>query len=128
MLKILDYPKSQYKRWNSYKFSKKKLQPNLYRFLELLEDILICIFFVLIIRHFILQVSVIPSPSMVPTLNVGDRLFVNKYIYRFNLPKRKDIIVFKSPMKDKKHYVKRCIGLPGEVIQIKKVFVHIKTI
>ena len=61
---------------------------------------------------------------MVPTLNVRDRLFVNKFVYRFTKPERCDIVVFKS-ITDDKDYVKRCIGLPGEKIEIKKGRVYI---
>ena len=61
---------------------------------------------------------------MVPTLNVNDRLFVNKFIYRFKTPERGDIVVFKS-ITDDKDYVKRCVGLPGETIEIKKGNVYI---
>src|SRR5918912_4120836 len=48
------------------------------------------------VRPFFIEPFYIPSESMVPTLEVGDRVFVNKFIYRFHEPKRDDLIVFKS--------------------------------
>ena len=48
------------------------------------------------VRPFVLEAFWIPSKSMVPTLEVGDRVFVNKFIYRFHPPERHDVVVFKS--------------------------------
>ena len=55
----------------------------------------------------------------------GDRLIVNKLIYKFNAPIRGDIVLFKSPYNDGKQYVKRLIGLPNETIEIKRGMVYI---
>ena len=67
---------------------------------------------------FIVQRTVVEGSSMNPTLANGDNLIVNKVTYRFNDPKRYDIVVF--PYQHRKHtyYIKRIIGLPGETIQI----------
>src|SRR5687768_4604048 len=51
----------------------------------------------LIIKALLVQAFYIPSESMVPTLHVGDRVLVNKLTYRFNEPKRGDVVVFKDP-------------------------------
>lgn len=65
---------------------------------ELVESLLIAIVLVfLVIRPFVVQAFFIPSESMEPTLLIGDRLLVNKFIYRFTEPKHGDVIVFKSP-------------------------------
>ena len=65
---------------------------------ELVESLLIAIVLVfLVIRPFVVQAFFIPSESMEPTLLTGDRLLVNKFIYRFTDPKHGDVIVFKSP-------------------------------
>lgn len=65
---------------------------------EIVESALIAIVLVfLVIRPFVVQAFFIPSESMEPTLLTGDRLLVNKFIYRFTDPKHGDIIVFKSP-------------------------------
>ena len=62
---------------------------------------------------------------MYPTLKVQDRLIVNKYIYYFSDPKRGQIVLFKSPHGDKRQFVKRLVGLPGETLEIKRGTVYI---
>jgi len=80
----------------------------------------------LIIVTLIVQTFKIPTGSMIPTLNIGDHLMVNKFIYYFTKPKRGDVIVFVYPVNPKKDFIKRLIGLPGETIQIKdgSVFIN----
>lgn len=79
----------------------------------------------LLIRPFVIQTFKIPSESMVPTLLVSDLLIVNKAIYRFSEPKAGDIVVFKPPEFAKEpgqgdiDFVKRMIGTPGQVIEIR---------
>lgn len=75
----------------------------------------------LLLRTFVVQSFYIPSTSMTPTLQVGDRVLVNKLAYRFGDPARGDIIVFKAPPGEGtveiKDLIKRVIGLPGETIE-----------
>jgi signal peptidase I len=85
----------------------------------------------LFIRHFVAEARYIPSGAMLPTLQINDRLFVNKLIYRFSTPERGDIVVFNPTQELKAQnfhdtFIKRIIGLPGEVIEVKdgKVFVN----
>ena len=68
----------------------------------------------------------IPSGSMIPTLEIGDRVFVNKFIYRFTEPDRGDIIVFQSVDNPDVELIKRVVGLPGDKIAEKngKIFVN----
>ncbi|MGM0441586.1 MAG: signal peptidase I [Elusimicrobiota bacterium] len=92
----------------------------------------------LFVMSFIVQAFKIPSGSMRDTLQVGDHLFVNKFIYgirlpfnkekrilKFKEPERKEIVVFEYPPDPSKDYIKRCIGLPGETVQIKDKKVYI---
>ncbi len=67
---------------------------------------------------FIVQAFYIPSASMEPTLQVGDRILVNKFIYRFRSPQRGEVIVFKYPVKPEYKFIKRVVGLPGERVEI----------
>ncbi len=80
----------------------------------------------LIIVTLIVQTFAIPTGSMIPTLNIGNHLMVNKFIYYFAKPKRGDVIVFVYPVNSKKNFIKRLIGLPGETIEIKdgSVFIN----
>jgi signal peptidase I len=68
----------------------------------------------------------IPTESMVPTLMVKDRLLVNKFIYRFTEPERRDIVVFQSVESADQDLIKRVVGLPGDEIAVRngKLFVN----
>ena len=96
------------------------------------------LFVVLILRSFLVEPFQIPSGSMLPTLKIGDFILVNKFHYGLRLPvgntkivpindpKRGDVVVFKFPEKPSINYIKRVIGLPGDVIryQNKKLYVN----
>ena len=89
----------------------------------------------IIIRSLFVQPFYIPSSSMEPNLLIGDRLFVTKYSYGYskhsfpfsppiiegrvfsNSPKTGDVVVFKTPSDNRTDYIKRLIGLPGDIIQ-----------
>jgi signal peptidase I len=83
----------------------------------------------LIIKTFLLQAFYIPSPSMEPTLKVGDRVLVNKLSYKVHDIHRGDIVVFKrppnAPSGDINDLIKRVVALPGETVEAHdgKVFV-----
>jgi len=94
--------------------------------LELLDSGLIAFLLVFVlVRPLVVQAFFIPSGSMLPTLRPGDRILVNKFIYRLSPPQRGDVIVFNAPPyalsegDGQKDYVKRLIGLPGDVIKIR---------
>ncbi|MCG8361972.1 MAG: signal peptidase I [Pseudanabaenales cyanobacterium] len=76
------------------------------------------------IRHFVAEARYIPSGSMEPTLQINDRLVVEKVSYYFNPPERGDIVVFWPPDElfpntgRRDAFIKRVIGLPGETVQI----------
>ncbi len=92
---------------------------------EALESVAIAVILAVIIRVFLFQPFYIPSGSMEPTLTKGDRIIVNKFLYRLKEPQRGDIIVFKYPVNPERDFIKRVIGLPGETIQIKESRVYI---
>ena len=85
--------------------------------------------FVLVLRSFLYEPFQIPSSSMVPTLQVGDYILVNKYRYGLRLPvtrtkvwdvsspKRGDVMVFYPPHANDQYYIKRVIGIPGDRVQ-----------
>ncbi len=105
---------------------------------EYLEALLIAGLFLGFTNTFVAKTFYIPSASMEETLLVGDHLFVNRFIYgaassafeRWLFPLRPlargDIVIFRSPERPRVDMVKRCVGLPGDVIEIadKDLFVN----
>ena len=71
------------------------------------------------VRPFVVEAFYIPSESMVPTLRVGDRVLVNKFIYRFTDPERGDIVVFESVEGGGEDLIKRVVGVPGDEISVR---------
>ena len=93
---------------------------------EFMESALIAVVLVfLVIRPFVVQAFFIPSGSMRPTLIEGDRILVNKFLYRFRPPARGDVVVFLAPEKaaraengEAKDFIKRIVGLPGDRLEV----------
>ncbi|MBD2162482.1 MAG: signal peptidase I [Limnothrix sp.] len=98
---------------------------------EVLKTIGLSIILALGIRTYVAEARWIPSESMVPTLLVKDRLIVEKLQYRFGgSPKRGDIIVFMPTAELRRHnlkdaFIKRVIGLPGELVELRDGQVYI---
>lgn len=92
------------------------------------ETIVVAFILALIIRAFFLQVFWIPSSSMEPSLDISDRIVVNKVVYHFREPKRQEVVVFRqvaSQGEPKRDLIKRVMGLPGEELEIKHGIVYI---
>ena len=86
---------------------------------EYAEALIIAVLLALVIRTFVVQAFKIPSGSMLPTLQIGDHILVNKFIYSFEPIQRGDIIVFKFPQDETRDFIKRVIGLPGETLEVR---------
>ncbi len=71
------------------------------------------------VRPFVMEAFWIPSGSMIPTLQINDRVLVNKFIYRFTEPERGDIVVFQSVESSDQDLIKRVVGLPGDEIAVR---------
>lgn len=73
------------------------------------------------LRTFVAEARYIPSESMLPTLEVNDRLIIDKLSYNFGNPQHGDIVVFYPPdaLYEKDAFIKRVIGLPGDVVEVK---------
>ncbi len=71
----------------------------------------------LVIRSLAVQSFYIPSGSMRPTLEPGDTVLVNRFVYRLHPPHRGDIIVFRYPQDERWDFVKRVIAVPGDVVE-----------
>lgn len=92
----------------------------------------------MIIRTILLEPFRIPSGSMIPTLEIGDQIFVNKFIYGVRIPfanvvpfvivrepRRGDVIVFNNPVDESKDFIKRVAGIPGDSIELIDEVVHV---
>ncbi len=111
------------------------------KFLNNILSVCIAIFVAILIRSFVFEPFNIPSGSMKPNLLVGDFIFVSKYSYGYSrhsfpfslgdsegklfkgkyfkkIPKRGDVVVFKTPENNRTDYIKRIIGLPGDKIKL----------
>lgn len=101
------------------------------------ESIIVAFLLAMVIRTFVVQAFKIPTGSMRPTLIEGDLILVNKFIYGVKIPftdlrlpavsslKRGDVIVFIYPEDPKKDFIKRLIGLPGEIVELKYGTIYI---
>ncbi len=85
---------------------------------EYAESLLIAAVLALIIRTFIVTPFKIPTGSMQPTLMPGDKIFVNRFIYRFQPPQRADVVVFRYPEDPRRDFIKRLVAFPGERVEI----------
>jgi len=108
---------------------------------ENIEAVIIAVIIAMFIRTFIIQAFKIPSGSMLETLQIGDHILVNKFIYGVKIPftdgkvlipvkdpKKGDIVVFKYPEDPSKDFIKRVIATGGDSVQIinKKLYVNDK--
>lgn len=106
---------------------------------EFFESITVAVVIALVLRAFVLEAFKIPSGSMIPTLEVGDHIFVNKFIYGLRVPftnmwfvqwgsgpERGDVIVFRYPRDQTKDYIKRVVAVAGDHIRVegKDVFIN----
>ncbi len=98
---------------------------------EYSESIGAAVAIAILLRAFVVEAFQIPSGSMIPTLEVGDHIFVSKFSYGINIPfsdrklvdfgipRRGDVVVFKYPLDPTVDYIKRVVGLPGDRLEIK---------
>ena len=117
--------------------SEKKLFSNI-------KSVILAIFIAILIRSFLFEPFNIPSGSMKPNLLVGDFIFVSKWSYGYSKhslpfsipvipkkifnksPERGDVVVFKTPENNRTDYIKRVIGIPGDIVQVYqgKIFIN----
>ena len=140
---------AQYPRWDvegspdagSYqsRVAAKAREPVLVEYARSFFPVLLVVF---VLRSFLVEPFQIPSSSMVPTLEVGDYILVNKYTYGIRLPvirtkvlalnnpQRGDVVVFFPPHMNDTYFIKRVVGLPGDTVEYrnKQIFVNGKRV
>ena len=99
---------------------------------EYVESILVAVGIAFFLRAFVVEAFKIPSGSMIPTLQVGDHIFVNKFIYGLRIPwtniklgmnirkpQRGEVVVFKFPRDEEKDFIKRIVAVEGDTVEIR---------
>jgi len=89
------------------------------------RDLLIAIGLALIIIVFLYQPVKVEGTSMAPLLSDQERIFINKFVYRFEPIQRGDVVVFWYPVDPTKSFIKRVVGLPGETVEIRQGVVYV---
>jgi signal peptidase I len=92
------------------------------------RDLLIAIGLALVIIVFLYQPVKVEGTSMAPLLSDQERIFINKFVYRFEPIQRRDVVVFWYPLDRSKSFIKRVIGLPGESVEIRQGTVYVNNI
>ena len=95
-------------------------------FLEILEVIVFAVAIFLFVYLLLFQPHKIKGESMMPNFIDGEYLLSDKLTYRFNEPQRGDVIIFEAPGTDGEEFIKRIIGLPGEIVKVQnnEVFIN----
>ncbi len=98
---------------------------------EYVESIAIAVFFALFLRTFVVEAFKIPSASMIPTMEIGDHIFVNKFLYgvrlpytttrffEFRKPARGEVVVFMYPCDEDKDFIKRIVAVEGDTVEVR---------
>jgi signal peptidase I len=98
---------------------------------EYAESIIVAVLIALLLRAFVVEAFKIPSGSMIPTMEIGDHIFVNKFIYgvripyttkrffKWREPKRGEVIVFMNPCEPDKDFIKRVVAVEGDTVEVR---------
>jgi signal peptidase I len=92
------------------------------------RDLLIAIGLALVIIVFLYQPVKVEGTSMAPLLSDQERIFINKFVYRFEAIERGDVVVFWYPLDRSKSFIKRVVGLPGEMVEIRQGMVYVNDV
>jgi signal peptidase I len=98
---------------------------------EYTESIAIAVIIALLLRAFVVEAFKIPSSSMIPTMEIGDHIFVNKFLYGVRIPytrtkfleirkpRRGEVIVFMNPCTPEKDFIKRVVAVAGDTVEVR---------
>ncbi|MDI6900419.1 MAG: signal peptidase I [Anaerosomatales bacterium] len=87
---------------------------------ELVAMLVLAVLLATAVKTFIVQPFAIPSASMNPTLEVGDRIVADRFTYRFTEPRPGDVVVFEAPTGDGTDYIKRVIAIAGQSVDVRE--------
>ncbi|MCL1816125.1 MAG: signal peptidase I, partial [Clostridiales bacterium] len=99
-----------------------------YLLLDVLSVLVSAIVIAVILKTFVVDSRIVPTGSMIPTINVGNRVIILKLPYFFGkTPKLQDVVVFTAPaeFESKEDLLKRVIGLPGDTVEVKNNYVYV---
>ena len=93
---------------------------------ETIKVVVISLAIILPIRYYLVQPFFVKGASMEPNFEDGDYILVNEISYRFSMPARGDVVIFRYPQDPSQFFIKRIIGLPDETVEIRdnKVVIH----
>ena len=103
----------------------KKIRSWALRLFDLAKILILIMMVGFIIYLFILTIFIVSGPSMEPNFQDKNLLLINRTSYWFSEPQRGDVVVFYFPGEEKSKYIKRIIGLPGELVEIKEGYYYI---
>jgi signal peptidase I len=97
------------------------VRPQVWRAIwELLHDLSIAVLFCFFLITFVAQAFRVQGTSMQPLLSDGERIIVNKFVYRFRAIERGDVVVFWYPRDPSVSFIKRVVGLPGDSVELRR--------
>lgn len=94
-------------------------------FWELLHDLAVAVLFCFFLVTFVGQAFSVKGTSMLPLLEDGEKIIVNKLIYRFRPVGRGDVVVFWFPGDPSVSFIKRVVGLPGDIVEMRQGFLFV---
>ena len=90
-----------------------------------IKTVIIVVVITMLLTRFVIISAKVPSGSMENTIMTGDRLIGARFLYWFDDPERGDIVLFQYPVDPDTLYIKRCIGLPGETVELRNGKIYI---
>lgn len=110
---------------NEEKTKNKKEKSKLREIIDFCIPIVIAVVIAILLKSFVIANAIVPTGSMLNTIQEKDRIIASRLAYVKNDPERYDIIIFRYPDDEEQYFVKRVIGLPGETVQVVQGVVYV---
>jgi signal peptidase I len=94
---------------------------------ELVHDLSVAVLFCFFLITFVAQAFRVQGTSMLPLLEDGERIIVNKFVYRFQPIDRGDVVVFWYPKDPSVSFIKRVVGVPGDVVELRSGLLYVNS-